>query len=353
MRQTLHIAMVAGLVLGALGCGELENAPFRIGTVHGRLTESDASVALVAVMGAPQLRSGVAPDGTFTLEQVPAGPAELFIVASPSKALRFPLIVQGGQSVSVGPLAPKEASALSVRLKAPAHEPVGRAQITLVGTPLEPLQPDGDGRLSVGPLPDGCYTLTITVPGFPAVTSDTCVSAGESKEVKVNLPTPSSGCAVTGCSDDFLCVADGRCVECLEDSHCGPGLSCRGSRCEGAGPPCTRCEGDWQCGSNASCQELPEGSSACVETCTDSDDCKDGFTCQSGRCLPDLAQFNGCQAFVQLGASCDNPAQCRSAGLINGLCAEGRCTIPCVSSRMCPDSFSCENTTAGRVCLPE
>ena len=85
MRQTLHIAMGAGLVLGVLACGELENAPFRIGTVHGRLTESDPSVALVSLMGNPELRSGVAADGSFTLEHVPAGQAELFIVASASK----------------------------------------------------------------------------------------------------------------------------------------------------------------------------------------------------------------------------------------------------------------------------
>jgi hypothetical protein len=353
MRQALHIAMVLGLVLGSLGCGELENAPFRIGTVHGRLTESDASVALVAVLGAPELRSGVAADGSFTLEQVPAGEAELFIIASAGKTLRAPLIVQGGQSVSVGPLTPKEASFLSVRLRAPSHQPVDQATVSLVGTPVEPLRPDEEGRLSVGPLPDGCYTLAISLPGFPDVMSETCVSAGELKDVRVNLPAPNSGCMVTGCSDDFLCVADGRCVECLEDSHCGPGLSCRGSRCEGEGPLCTACEGDWQCRSDASCQELADGSMACVEPCRDSNQCEDGFTCQTGRCLPDAAQFNGCQSLGQMGASCDSQARCRSAGLVNGLCIGGRCTIPCDSSRVCPDSFSCESTADGRVCVPE
>ena len=153
------------------------------------LTESDASVALVSVMGSPELRSGVAADGSFTLEQVPAGQAELFIIASASKTLRVSLIVQGGQSISVGPLAPKEASFLAVRVRAPSHEPVAQAQVTLVGTPLEPLRPDEDGRLSVGPLPDGCYTLRIAVPGFPEVEAETCVSAGETKEVKVILPS--------------------------------------------------------------------------------------------------------------------------------------------------------------------
>lgn len=353
MRQTLHIAMGAGLVLGVLACGELENAPFRIGTVHGRLTESDAAVALVSVLGAPELRSSVAADGSFTLERVPAGQAELFIVASESKTLRVSLIVQGGQSVSVGPLAPQAASFLSVRVRAPAHEPVDQAQVTLVGTPLEPLRPDGNGRLRLGPLPDGCYTLRIAVPGFSEVATETCVSAGETEEVKVMLPPPSNGCAMTGCSDGFLCTQDGRCVECLEDTHCGPGLSCRGMRCEGASPQCTACEGNWQCGAGASCQEFGDGSQACVAVCSNPSACADGFTCQAGQCLPDAAQFNGCPAYAQLGAACANQAQCRSAGLINGLCVEGHCTIPCNASRDCPEPFSCGNTPDGRVCIPE
>lgn len=351
MRQTQHIAMGFLLTLGSLGCGELENAPFRIGTVHGQLTESDPATALVSVMGSPELRGTVEPDGSFVLMQVPAGEAELFIIASASKTLRVPLIVQGGQSVSLGLLTPKEASFLSVRVRPPSHQPVEQAQVSLVGTPLEPLPVDEDGRLSVGPLPDGCYTLNVSLPGFPDVRSDTCVSAGEKKEVKVNLPAPSSGCMETGCSDDFLCMPDGQCVECTEDSHCGPGFSCRSSRCEGEGAACASCEGDWQCKSDSSCQELPDGAMACAEACRDSNDCEDGFLCQAGRCLPNPALYTGCRAYSQVGASCNGDAQCRSQGLVNGLCLEGTCTVRCASGSECPLSFSCEDATGGRVCV--
>jgi Cys-rich repeat protein len=114
---------------------------------------------------------------------------------------------------------------------------VDEAQVSLVGTPVAPKQLDEDGRLSMGPLPDGCYTLNVSLPGFREVSSETCVSAGERKDVKVNLPPPLSGCMETGCADGFLCMPDGQCVECTEDAHCGPGFTCRGSRCEeGHGP---------------------------------------------------------------------------------------------------------------------
>jgi Cys-rich repeat protein len=351
MRHTLHIAMGVLLTLGSIGCGELVNAPFLIGTVHGQLTESDPDAAFVSVMGSPELRGTVARDGTFKLEQVPAGEAELFIIASADKALRVPLIVQGGQSVSVGVLTPKEASFLSVRVKAPSHHSVDEARVSLEGTPVAPKQPDEDGRLTMGPLPDGCYTLNVSLPGFREVSSETCVSAGERKDVKVNLPPPNSGCMETGCSDDFLCMPDGQCVECTEDSHCGPGFTCRGTRCEGEGAACSSCEGDWQCKSGASCQELPEGVTACVEACRDSGDCEDDFVCQAGRCLPAPAQYTGCKAYGQVGASCNADAQCRSMGIVNGLCLEAKCTVRCNSGNECPQGFSCEDATGGRACV--
>lgn len=352
MRQALHIPMAVLLALGTGACGELENAPFRIGTVHGQLTESDPAVALVSVIGAPDLRSPVAPDGTFTLEGVPAGAAELFIVASASKALRVPLIVQGGQSVTVGVLAPKEASFLSVRVKAPDHQSVDEAQVSLVGTPLQGLRPNAMGRLTLGPLPDGCYTLGVSLSSFPMVSVETCVNAGEDKEVRVNLPSPDSGCGVTGCSDGFRCAPNDRCVECLEDSHCGPGFACRNSQCED-GPVCSPCEADWKCRAGASCQAVPEGGMACLEKCAGGDACKDGFTCQSGLCLPDAAQFSGCSAFRGLGASCEVAERCRALGLLNGACHASTCTLRCSSDEECPDSYSCEDTDDGRLCLPE
>lgn len=291
MRLTLHIAMAVVLALSLGACGELENEPFRWGSVHGRLTESDPTVALVSVLGSPGLRSTVDSQGQFTLERAPAGTVELFIVASPTRALRREITVQGGQSLSLGELVPVEASFLSLRVHAPNEQRVNQAQVSLVGTPLQRLRLDEEGGLRMGPIPDGCYTLGLSLRGFPDVESLTCVSAGETKQVKVNLPSPDKdkghlGCVETGCEEDLRCAPDGRCVECLESSHCGPGLTCRGLRCEGDGAVCAPCDGDWQCRPGTRCEELPEGGTVCLARCEDSEDCEGGLTCQAGLCLP-------------------------------------------------------------------
>src|SRR3712207_2386879 len=73
------------------GCGNLENAPFRVGTVRGQLTEFDPAVALVSVVGEPGVLATVDAQGHFTLEGAPAGPVELFIVATLDKAARLPV----------------------------------------------------------------------------------------------------------------------------------------------------------------------------------------------------------------------------------------------------------------------
>jgi hypothetical protein len=351
MRQTLHIAMAVLLPLCSLGCGELTNAPFRVGTVHGQLTESDPGAALVSVINAPEVRAPVEADGSFLLKEVPAGEAELFIIASASKTLRVPLIVQGGQSISVGVLMPKAASFLSVQVKAPGHQPVDGALVSLVGTPVEPLRPNEHGSLLIGPLPDGCYTLNLSLSGFPQVLSDTCVSAGESKEVKVNLPAPSKGCVETSCSGGFLCMPDGKCAQCSDNSQCGPGFTCHNSRCEEEGDVCTPCEKESECKGNPRCHEFPDGAKACVERCKGPDDCNDGFVCQSGRCLPDPAQYTGCAAFRQLGAACGSDAACQGMGLVNGTCVGGTCTVRCSTDEECPSHFSCEDSTGGQVCV--
>jgi len=360
MRSTLHIALATLLALGTGACGNLRNEPFRVGTVRGQLTEYDPAVALVALVGQPGLRSNVDAEGRFTLQGVPAGPVELFIVATANKAARVGVTVQGGQSVEVKNVATRAAGFFDFRVKAPQGERVTDAQVSVVGTPFQRLQLDTSGRLRVGPLPDACYGVTVSATGFPLLKAEACVGPGEKKELRLTLEADDQyidrGCAVTGCADGLVCANDNKCVECYQNSHCSEGLTCRGSRCEGSGAQCTPCDGDWKCQPGTKCQDLPEGGAACVEKCNENgrgnDECAAGFTCQGKRCLPDTARFDGCQGLRGLNTRCTGDAQCQAQGLPDGLCVQNVCTVRCTSQRECPGSLRCENFAGIRVCRP-
>ncbi|QRO00923.1 carboxypeptidase regulatory-like domain-containing protein [Archangium violaceum] len=357
MRQTVYYSVMMTLAVAVGACGGFDNTPFRTGTVRGRLTEADPSVALVSLVGDPALRGTVAEDGSFVLKNVPAGPVELFILASADKAVRLPVQVPGGGSAHLEEVVPREAGFLALRVKAPSHQRVSDGQVSVMGMPFQGLRLDEDGCLRLGPLPDGCYDLEVSVPGYPVKKTNACVKESEQKELKVQLSEPDDdlikqGCTVTGCERGTHCASDGRCVECTADDQCTPGFSCRSERCEGPGVLCAACNGDWQCMSSVRCETLPRGLMACVARCDGKTECPQGFTCQGTWCLPQQAQLASCFAYRQVGASCDGDERCRARGIVQGLCVEESCTFRCTSDTECPEGFACTETAVGAVCRP-
>ncbi|OJT16534.1 hypothetical protein BO221_49635 [Archangium sp. Cb G35] len=246
MRQTTYSVMMA-LALVASACGGFDNTPFRTGTVRGQLTEADPVVALVSLVGYPDLRSTVASDGTFVLERVPAGPGELFIVASANKAVRLPVMVPGGGSARLEDVVPRAAGFLVLRVHPPGHQPLVEGWASVTGIPFQRQPLAEDGTLRVGPLPEGCYTLEASATGLPVRKTEACVKESESKEVRIQLPNADGsdgdedrvnrGCGITGCEHGTLCASDGRCVECITNEQCAPGLTCRDARCQAPLPP--------------------------------------------------------------------------------------------------------------------
>ncbi|AKJ02294.1 hypothetical protein ATI61_108318 [Archangium gephyra] len=245
MRQTTYSVMMA-LALVASACGGFDNTPFRTGTVRGQLTEADPSVALVSLVGHPEVRGTVAADGSFVLERVPAGPGELFIVASADKAVRLPVVVPGGGSARLEDVVPRAAGFLELRVRGTARQELEEGRASVLGTPFQQQPLAKDGSLRVGPLPEGCYTVEASASGFPVKKTEACVTESESKEVKIQLPGTEDdvdfvnrGCATTGCERGTQCASDGRCVECLSNEQCAPGLACRDERCQTPLPPDT------------------------------------------------------------------------------------------------------------------
>lgn len=358
MRQTVYSVLMA-LPLAVAACGGFDNTPFLTGTVRGRLTESDPALAVVSRVGNPELRASVATDGSFVLENVPAGTGELFIVASADKAARLPVVVPGGGSTRVDDVVPRAGAFLKLKVKASSRQKVNNGKASVRGTPFQDLQLDTEGALLLGPLPAGCYSLDVSAPGFQGKPTDVCVTESENEDVEVKVDpseqddSATQDCSVTGCETGSTCLPDGRCVECATNAQCATGLSCRNYRCEGPGALCAACEGDWQCRAGARCESLPDDSTSCVARCDNKGGCAQGFSCQSGRCLPLPAKFVGCPAYREVGTSCDSDSACRQRGLTQGLCVEGSCTFSCTSDADCPESFACTSAGMVTVCRPK
>ena len=117
-------ALLASLVVLGLACGQLENDPLRRGTLRGALTEAD-SHRLVSVFGQPELRGTFAADGrSFELRDVPAGAAELFIVATNNKAARLQVVVRGAQVTDLAPVEPRAAGFADIVAAPPSNQHV-------------------------------------------------------------------------------------------------------------------------------------------------------------------------------------------------------------------------------------
>ncbi|HRI48586.1 MAG TPA: outer membrane exchange protein TraA family protein [Pseudomonadota bacterium] len=123
-----------------------------------------------------------------------------------------------------------------------------------------------------------------------------------------------------------------RCVQCLDDSHCGPGGRCLQDSLTCAAPctiacePGTVCKGD-RCVQCVSASQCPCGqtclveSGECREVCLDNQDClgseccsKSAGVCSKGRCKSDLTAHGGALCCAAAPAAPAAPAAASGSG---------------------------------------
>lgn len=139
---------------------------------------------------------------------------------------------------------------------------------------------------------------------------------------------------------------------CTHSSQCAEGLICdpETSECVGALPACSLCASQSQCG-EGKCEPFASDPQVCLYSCDSSSCPQPGFICDSGSCVPDPSVYVGCHAVRQIGMSCSSDQVCIDQGLVNGACADNRCTIRCTSPATCPTGHSCTNVDGRQVCV--
>lgn len=174
----------------------------------------------------------------------------------------------------------------------------------------------------------------------------------------------SDSCVAIACNGAEACLGGSGCVDaCSGDGECASGdcLPFYGAcRPPAAGAVCTTCTADAQCGlfGDACIDILAEGTAverACATACGSSADCPRAFACDGGQCRPvdGLVTYHTCAAIRDLltGKSCiPGLDQCGVAGVSDGTCYLGTCTIGCFGDDDCPEATHCADHTLSKFC---
>jgi hypothetical protein len=215
MRRRSLTALLLGPVLA--GCGGLSNTPFMPATVQGLVSGVDPAFAVVAVRDAGL---STVPDssGHFVLEGVLPGSASLFVVANEQAGVLLDVTIEGGQVNDLGTLTLQPTASITLELEAPSAQRLDLAVVKVNGVPARISPTSERGEALIGPLPEGCYELSVQVPGFQSLDETLCLARGEQREAHLRLPDPNGstqlGCGATGCLPGYACQAStGRCRE--------------------------------------------------------------------------------------------------------------------------------------------
>jgi hypothetical protein len=184
-------AVALGLAaLGLAGCGGFSNDALESGTVRGRILGAEPDVAAVSVLGQPDLRASVGPDGRFELTDVPATQLELFVVASRTHAARSKVKAKGARVTDVGDIQAGPGAFITVQVVDENGQVPPGAQLEVDGTHFKDIKVDvTTGEVRVGPLPAGCYELEAKADRLKDVDEEVCVREGEELTRSITLRT--------------------------------------------------------------------------------------------------------------------------------------------------------------------
>jgi hypothetical protein len=370
------------LVVALLGaCGGLETPDFVVGDLAGRIVGA-APGAYVYPLGRAELKTRLAPDGSWTLHAVPVEVEALVLWDGRDRAELVPVTISPGAQVRVADRFGAD-SGVAEPLQMPLAgtvlvgvDPEGGAlgwlpSFSVRGTEHAHVRPSSGGVEAIYPLPTGIFVVDAAQPGFLGGSASFAVAAGATSASQVQLlidaGAQAPGCgSAPGCQNGLVCDPDdGRCYVCTaaDSSACTLEEACdltTGMCAPLAGGNrglCAACAVAAECGPGACMIQDEHASGFCTRTCVGAADCPAGFACDEGRCLPP----EGCVEWIRtMGASCVNGSGCED-GLKDGRCvrpapeAAGYCSAACLTDADCrvgSGIASAMTCTAGLCALP-
>jgi MYXO-CTERM domain-containing protein len=140
------------------------------------------------------------------------------------------------------------------------------------------------------------------------------------------------------------CVGEGECggaCDGVNRTACAvppSGQACGAPSCTVAEATFSECDGKGACvAETTSCSPFACGTDACLDSCSASEDCAQGFTCNptTGNCVPAAGKCLSDGITLETG-----PGETKSCSPYR--CQGGECTDPCVTSSQCVSGFACD-----------
>ncbi|MBK7862352.1 MAG: hypothetical protein IPJ65_27835 [Archangiaceae bacterium] len=171
----------AVLVVG-LACGGLDNRPLEVGVVHGTLSDCDAD-AVVGVVGDAATRAVADGSCAFRLEGVEPGVRQLYLATTAKKVTLVEVEVQAAKVSELGEVVGRPGAFMRVEISGDGGDLDGT--VTAPDLPLTVTALGRSGMARIGPFPQGCFKLEVSVKRLGQKMLDACVTEGEEKSVAV------------------------------------------------------------------------------------------------------------------------------------------------------------------------
>lgn len=177
-------ALVAGaVVVLAAACGGLDNRPLMTGAVTGRAVDCDGE-GIVGIVGDMSTRIALDSTCEFRIEGLDPGAHQLFIAPTAKKVALVDVSVRATELAKIGDVSGRPGAFARVQISAPGN-PELQGQVVAPDLPISasPVGRSGMGR--IGPFPQGCFRIEVTMQNLGKKALMSCLSEGEEKSLDV------------------------------------------------------------------------------------------------------------------------------------------------------------------------